>query len=65
MPEVSDLGCRGIVLYVAKSKALISCTNTAQLVDVFVCAYPKSKLSHDAAQIHLCSDIASISENNH
>ena len=37
-------------IYVAKTKALISCTVTAQLICAFVCAYAKSRFSHDAAQ---------------
>ena len=45
--EISDLGGRGI--YVAKTKVLISCTVTAQLICAFVFAYAKSKFSHDAA----------------
>ena len=54
--EISDLKstCRGIVLsniYVVKTKALISCMVTAQLICVFVFEYAKSRLSHDAVQI--------------
>ena len=32
-----------------KTKALISCTDTAQLICVFVFAYAKRRFSHDAA----------------
>ena len=38
-------------MYVAKTKALISCEVTAQLICVFVFAYPKSRFSHNKAQI--------------
>ena len=34
-----------------KTKALINCTGTAQLICVFVFAYAKSKFSHDAAHL--------------
>ena len=37
--RISDLGSRGIVPSVAKSKALISFAVTAKLICVFVCAY--------------------------
>ena len=39
-------------MYVAKTKALISCGATAQLICAFVFAYAKSWFSHDGA--HLC-----------
>ena len=39
------------MVYVAKTKALISCAVTAQLICGFVFAYAKSRFSHDAAQI--------------
>ena len=52
MPEISDLGSRGIVLFcVAKTKAPISCAVTAQLICVFVFAYAKNRFSHNEAQI--------------
>ena len=35
----------------AKTKALISCAVTAQLICVFVFAYAKKRFSHEAAQI--------------
>ena len=38
-------------LYVVKTKALISCEATAQLICVFVFAYTKSRFSHDTAHI--------------
>ena len=37
-------------IYVAKTKVLISCAVTAQLICAFVFAYAKSRSSHDAAQ---------------
>ena len=36
---------------IAKTKALISCAVTAQLICVFVFAYAKSRFSYDAAHI--------------
>ena len=36
-------------MYVAKTKALISCAVTAHLICVFVFAYGKRWFSHDAA----------------
>ena len=36
-----------------KTKALISCAVTAQLICVFVFAYAKSRFSHDEAQIRM------------
>ena len=38
-------------MYVAKTRALISCVVTAQLICVFVFAYAKNRFSHDAAHI--------------
>ena len=46
---ISYLGSRGIV-YVAKTKALISFGVTAKLICVFVFAYAKTWFSHDEAQ---------------
>ena len=46
--EISDLGNRGIVLSLAKTKALISCTVSVQLICAFVFALAKSRFSHDA-----------------
>ena len=40
-------------IYVAKTKALISCAVTAQLICVFVFAYAKVRFSHDEAQMRL------------
>ena len=37
--------------YVAKTKALISCTVTVQLIYAFICAYAKSSFSHEGAHI--------------
>ena len=36
-------------MYVAKTKTLISCAVTAQLICVFVFAYAQIRFSHDAA----------------
>ena len=44
---ISDLGSRGI----AKTKALISCAVTAQLICVFVSAYAKRWFSYNEAHI--------------
>ena len=38
---------------VAKTKALISCAVTAQLICVFVFAYARNRFSHDTAHIRL------------
>ena len=38
---------------IAKTKALISCAITAQLICVFVFAYAKTRFSHNEA--HKCS----------
>ena len=38
-------------IYVAKTKALISCAVTVQLICAFVFAYAKSRFSHYVAQI--------------
>ena len=40
---------RDFTIYVAKSKALISCSITSQLILVFVFAYAKSQFSHNEA----------------
>ena len=37
--------------YIAKTKALISCAVTAQLICVFVFAYAKSRFSHNVAHL--------------
>ena len=37
-------------IYETKTKALISCMVTAQLICAFVVAYAKSRFSHEAAQ---------------
>ena len=42
---------RNCSFYIAKTKALISCAVTAQLICVFVFAYAKVRFSHDAAKI--------------
>ena len=41
---------RDFSIYVAKTKVLISCAVTAQLICIFVFAYAKIRFSHDAAQ---------------
>ena len=41
----------GCTIYVAKTKALISCTVTAQLICIFVFTHANSRFSHDAAHI--------------
>ena len=38
-------------MYVAKTKAMISCVVTALLICGFVFAYAKSQFFHDAAQL--------------
>ena len=43
-------------IFVAKTKALISCTVTARLIGSFAFAYEKRRFSHDAA--HMCSTTA-------
>ena len=40
-----------LLLYVAKTKALISCMITAQLICIFVLSYAKSRFSHESACI--------------
>ena len=42
---------RNCTFYVAKTKALISCAVTEQLICAFVFAYAKSSFSHDADQL--------------
>ena len=44
--------------YVAKTKALISCAVTAQLICAFVFAYAKSRFSHDATHCVSESDLS-------
>ena len=46
-----DLESRGIVIYVVKTKALISCEFTIQLICAFVFAYAKSRFSQEKAHI--------------
>ena len=38
------------VIYIAKTKALIRCTVSAQLIQAFVFAYAKNRFIHDIAQ---------------
>ena len=42
-------------IFVSKTKALISCAVTAQLICAFVFAYTKSRFSHDAAHLKVYS----------
>ena len=46
-----DLQSRGIVLSVAKTKAMISFAVTAKLICIFVFAYANCWFSHEVAQI--------------
>ena len=46
--RIQEVDCTN---YVAKTKALISFAVTVQLICVFVFAYAKNRLSHDAANI--------------
>ena len=48
---------RDCTIYVAKTKALISCAVTAQLICVFVFAFAKKRISHNEAQIIIYSSI--------
>ena len=58
--QILDLGSRGIVLFVTKSKVLISCTVTVQLICIFGFAYAKSRFSHDTA--HILESACNISQ---
>ena len=49
---------KNCTIYVAKTKALISCAVTAQLISVFVFADAKNRFSHDA--VHICFIIDQI-----
>ena len=51
---------RNHTIYVAKIKVLISCMVTAQLICTFVFTYAKSRFSHDATHMCLCSAIKGI-----
>ena len=42
-----------VLLYELKTKMLISCTITTQLICPFVFAYAKTRFSHYVAHIHL------------
>ena len=55
--EISNSGSRGIVrnIFVVKTKALISCTVTSQLICAFVFAYAIRRFTHDTA--HFVSPI--------
>ena len=67
--EISDSRstCRGIVLslvYVVKTKALISCAVTTQLIWIFVFPYAKSMFSHDEAHLMVILQIMLICQCN-
>ena len=49
-----------LLSYVAKTKALISCVVTAQLICVFAFAYAKSRFSHDEAQLFYVRNLKKI-----
>ena len=52
--ESSDLRKkRDCIIRVAKTKALISCAVTAQLISAFVFAYVKIRFSHDVAHVFI------------
>ena len=52
--EILDLGIEVERLhYVSKTRALISCAVTAQLINAFVFAYAKGRFSHDVAHLGL------------
>ena len=44
---------RGCTIYETKTKGLISCAVTAQLICGFVFAYAKGQISHDTAHIDI------------
>ena len=44
-------------IYIVKTKALISCKVTGQLICAFVFSFAKSRISHDRAQITYCLTI--------
>ena len=46
------LRMRDCFIYVVKTKVLMSCLVTAQLICTFVFAYAKSMFSHDVAQFN-------------
>ena len=46
---------RDCTICVAKTKALIRCAVTVQLIRGFVFTYAKSRFSHDVAQIVSCA----------
>ena len=51
-------------IYVAKTKALISCAVTAQLICAFGFAYAKRRFSHDAARFITGFTYSRINSNN-
>ena len=55
MKKCANIGesCQRMIpaIYVAKTKGLISCVVTTQLICAFVFTYAKSRFSHDAARI--------------
>ena len=52
-------------IYVAKTKALIRCAVTAQLICLFVFAYAKSSFSHDAAQLEGVPAVTCVASAQH
>ena len=50
-PQRIVRGFKFCTIYVAKTKALVSCVATAQLICAFDFTYAKSKFSHDTAHI--------------
>ena len=55
---------RDCIFYEAKTKALISCVATAQLICAFVFAYAKSRFFHDVAQSHFRDIVLSQTKGN-
>ena len=53
---------RDCAIYLGKTKALIVCAVTAQLICAFVFEYAKSRFSHDVAQLLLYPRIISSPE---
>ena len=59
-------GCTATqAIYVVKTKALISCAVTAQLICGFVLAYAKIQFSHDAAHIEITDVINNKGADQH
>ena len=56
---------RDCTIRVAKTKVLISCADTAQLICALVFAYAKIRFSHDEAHILKSKKCPKFNENNH